>query len=57
MSRKTYLGDGVYAEFDGHMVILTVPAGASNNGREQKIYMEPGTLNELENFIKEIRKC
>ena len=52
---RRYLGDGVYAEFDGYMIILTVPAGAANNGRDNVIYMEPGILTQLNEFVKEAK--
>jgi hypothetical protein len=50
---KTYLGDSVYAEFDGHCIVLTtengLPADPSN-----KIYMEPQVLVALERYLKRI---
>lgn len=41
---KRYIGDGVYADFDGCNIILTVENGirATNT-----IYLEPGVLDAL----------
>lgn len=54
--RKGYLGDGVYAEFDGYHVILTVPGMAHSTGRDQRIALEPSVLNSLNLYVKELRK-
>jgi hypothetical protein len=46
--RKTYLGDGVYARWDGVYVVLTTGMGSL----EDKIYLDPQVLEELSTFIK-----
>lgn len=50
-----YLGDGVYAHFDGYHIILTVPGTAHDTGRDQRIALEPAVLRELNRYDKEAR--
>lgn len=50
---RRYLGDGVYADFDGFQIVLTVPPESSNDSRAHTIYLEPGTLNELDRYRKD----
>lgn len=45
---KAYLGDGVYAKFDGWMIELNGNA----NGRDNKIYLEPNVYDALVKFAK-----
>ena len=48
---KEYIGDGVYAKFDGFGVILT-----TENGFEatNKIYLEPQVLDALQNYVAKL---
>lgn len=48
MSEKTYLGDSVYAEFDGSGYMLTTENGL---GPTNTIYLEPEVVHALETFI------
>jgi len=47
--KKIYLGDGVYANFDGYHVVLT-----TENGIEitNTIYLDPDALSSLLEYIK-----
>jgi len=50
---KQYLGDSVYAEFDGYMVKLTtenLPGQASNT-----IFLEPQTYANLLDYVKALK--
>jgi hypothetical protein len=49
---KTHLGDGVYADFDGFMVVLT-----TENGREvtNTIYLEPEVLSALAQYREHLK--
>lgn len=47
---KTYLGDSVYAEFDGYSIAIYTDNGL---GFFNKIYLEPEILKALINFKKE----
>jgi hypothetical protein len=48
---ETYLGDAVYASFDGWQIKLRT--GDSNN---QVIYLEPSVYAALERFAESLRK-
>jgi hypothetical protein len=46
----TYLGDGVYARYNGwHVILIT---GTPDN-IENTIYLEPDVISNLEKFISE----
>jgi len=47
MTYKTYLGDGLYAEFDGYGIWLRADVPNTNN-----IYLEPSVLWSLRNFYE-----
>jgi hypothetical protein len=46
MPNGTYLGDGLYASFDGYQICLRAP----HEDGDHVVYLEPGTLNELHRF-------
>jgi len=48
-----YLGDGVYATYDGYHVQLTV-----ENGEEvlQEIFLDPSVIIELLRYFEDIKK-
>lgn len=48
---KVYLGDSVYADFDGHYVVLTTDNGF---GPSNTIYLEPGALSSLFAYARRI---
>lgn len=48
-ARKIYLGDGVYAEFDGYGIWLTTENGLS---RDNTIYLEPEVYRALVSFVE-----
>ena len=52
--KKTYLGDGVYAEIeqDGWFVVLTTENGVSVTNR---IYMEPSVVRAFEAWLAQVR--
>jgi len=50
-----YLGDAVYAEYDGCGVILRTGSHRESEC-EQKIYIEMETLNNLMIFLKTFRE-
>ncbi len=52
MTRKIYLGDAVYAEFDGYAVILTTEDGLQTTNT---IYLEPEVLAALDEYVKSLR--
>ncbi len=46
---KSYLGDSVYADFDGYMVILTTENGTGE--ASNRIFMEPQVFGALQDFV------
>ena len=48
---KIYLGDSVYAEFDGYGMTITTENGY---GPTNSIYMEPAVLESLSRFYKRL---
>ena len=47
--RQVYLGDGVYASFDGYQIWLAV-----NHHENQVVALEPQVLNALVEYAKRI---
>lgn len=51
MEKKVYLGDAVYAAWDGYHIVLTTDTfGVESN----KIYLDPTVLNALTIYSKQI---
>jgi len=50
-TKETYLGDGLYASFDGYMFILRAPR---ENG-DHYVALEPNVLAEFEAFVERTR--
>jgi hypothetical protein len=48
---ETYLGDGLYASFDGWQICLRAP----REDGDHKVYLEPGTLGAFERFVADLR--
>ncbi len=48
---KRYIGDGVYADFDGFNIVLTTEDGISTTN---KVYLEPSVCKALLDFINSI---
>jgi hypothetical protein len=46
---ERYLGDGLYASWDGFQVKLRAP----RDGGDHEIYLEPGVFNEFVLFIED----
>lgn len=51
---KDYLGDSVYAEFDGYYLVLTTNNGYEDDPRN-KIALEPTVYSELLRFVKRLK--
>jgi hypothetical protein len=49
--KETYLGDGLYASFDGWQIKLRAPHGYV----DQEVYLEPEVLVRFESFVAEVR--
>lgn len=50
---KTYLGDAVYADFDGIHIILTTEDGISTTNT---IFLEPAVLEALNRYADRLRQ-
>lgn len=53
METKTYLGDGVFAAFDGFHVVLTTENGIAVTN---KIYLDPDVCIGLLKFFQTIKQ-
>lgn len=51
---KIYLGDSVYVEYDGAVLILTTENGYPDDPRN-RIVLEPEVYNALTQFVSELR--
>jgi hypothetical protein len=49
---RTYLGDGLFAYFDGFQVVLAASDGIHDTNR---VYLEPRVLGEFERYVAELR--
>jgi len=52
---KMYLGDSVYAEYDGFAIILTTENGYDDDPRN-RIVLEPEVYTALLEFVKRLKK-
>lgn len=50
-AKESYLGDGLYASFDGYMVTLRAPRESGDHW----IGLEPHVLNSLLEYVNRIR--
>ena len=51
MSNETYLGDGLYASFDGFQIWLRAP----RSGEDHLIALEPSVLKALDEYANTLR--
>ena len=49
--KKDYLGDSVYADFDGYHIILTTENGYPDDPRN-RIALEPSVLDALNHYAR-----
>lgn len=52
MRNPTYLGDGLYASFDGYQICLMAN---SHTHPTDKVYLDPGTLESFERYVRDLR--
>ena len=53
--KKEYLGDSVYATFDGFGIVLTTENGAPGDPSNE-IILEPEVYEALVQFVEQLRK-
>jgi hypothetical protein len=51
MSRQKYLGDGIYVDFDGYQISISV-----NNHSNMVAFLDPQVVHNFKEYIKEIEK-
>lgn len=49
---KDYLGDGVYAHFDGYQIVLTVEDGIKIH---HEICLEPAVIKAFKNYLEYLK--
>lgn len=54
MSHARYIGDGVYAQFDGYNVVLTTGSHLEHK-RDQLICMEPEVIESFTRYIADLK--
>lgn len=52
MINETYLGDGLYASFDGWSFTLRAP----REGGDHEVMLEPAVLDAFEQFVGQVRR-
>lgn len=53
MTEETYLGDGLYASYDGYQFKLRAPHLLVDH----EVYLEPNVLLAFSNYVKEIKNA
>jgi hypothetical protein len=51
MTKETYLGDGLYASFDGWQIQLRAP----RDDGDHVIYLDPDVLRAFQHYIAELK--
>lgn len=52
LNKETYLGDGLYASFDGWMIKLRAPREHGDHW----VALEPGVIESFERFVSGVRQ-
>ena len=52
MTNEEYLGDGLYASFDGFGITLRAP----RTGGDHFVYLEPSVLDAFEQYVTALQK-
>jgi hypothetical protein len=50
---RCYLGDAVYADYDGYHIVLTTEDGISTTNT---IFLDEGVTNSLLSYIKQLKE-
>ena len=50
--KETYLGDGLYASFDGYQIKLRAP----REDGDHEVYMEPEVYTALQAFVTKLKE-
>jgi hypothetical protein len=53
---EEYLGDGLYADFDGYQVILSANDRVDGSGSTDRVALEPGVTDAFIRYIHRLRE-
>ena len=53
---EDYLGDGLYADFDGYQIILSANDRVVGEHSTDKVALEPGVVDNFINYVKKLRE-
>jgi hypothetical protein len=52
---EDYLGDGLYADFDGYQIILSANDRVGGENSTDKVALEPGVAQAFINYVERLR--
>jgi hypothetical protein len=52
MMKEVYLGDGLYASYDGWQIKLRAP---DERGGDREVFLEPDVIARFEKYLAELR--
>jgi hypothetical protein len=55
--KETYLGDGLYASFDGFQFRLRAPRDDGFTGRDHVVYLETQVITAFTEFVEAVGVC
>jgi hypothetical protein len=53
LNEKVYLGDGLYAEFDGYQIELYASDGI---GKTNRVFLERAVLQSFEAYVQDLKR-
>uniref|UniRef100_A0A6M3LR42 Uncharacterized protein n=1 Tax=viral metagenome TaxID=1070528 RepID=A0A6M3LR42_9ZZZZ len=53
---EEYLGDGLYADFDGYQIILSANDRVGGDNSTDRVALEPGVVTSFLQYIARLRK-
>jgi hypothetical protein len=53
---EVYLGDGLYASFDGYQILLHANGHDFEHGATDRVALEPGVVNTFLAYVKQLRE-
>lgn len=52
LDKEIYLGDGLYASYDGFQVMLRAPT----TEEDRVVYLEPGVVRALQRYLEDLEQ-
>jgi hypothetical protein len=53
---EEYLGDGLYADFDGYQILLSANGRVGEPESTDSVALEPGVVHCFETYVKRLRE-